>query len=254
MARAAPDHPGDFVRFAASSVADDAAAAWQAFSREAAFTATRLDALAGQGVGLTLQATAACLRAAAGHDNVVLIAHWKGNALAPGDLLNLPACQDLAETLGLERAGTDDEAGCRRQLAQFIAAGAAAAPASGAHDVAAARTARREWLNQFACLRPGNRIELWDAMLSIDEVATLFPADFCGTLLALSCYSDNLAEAFRRACPHATILCTSDPVAVGLGVAKLSAAFAIMQQKACPLAAALRTVADMIDSTAGRNT
>ena len=95
---------------------------------------------------------------------------------------------------------------------------------------------------------PANRLEAWDAMLTADELADLFPRGFAGTALLIACNSDIPAESFRRRHPEAMCICSRDPVRAGLALAKLDAALILMKAEAIPMWRALQKAGEMIDA------
>jgi hypothetical protein len=85
--RAAQAPCGDFVRFVTETrFRGDAHAAWSVFSGEAAFVTRRLRTFADRGMAVILCATADDIaQAAQCHQNVVVLAHWKGSAALTTD-------------------------------------------------------------------------------------------------------------------------------------------------------------------------
>ncbi|MDB5920068.1 MAG: hypothetical protein JWR40_4302 [Massilia sp.] len=245
----------DFVRFVSCNFRSDPRAAWAVFSREAMFVANRLAKLGEQGATVRLQATASDLgEASRTHDHVVLLAHWKGDAVLPSDVRDVHEAAAFIRQFGLDEAnGTVAVTECHRILNRFVSGmeEAPVRPGPASPDCVRARMARREFINERTSILPGNRLELWDAMLTAPQLAALFPLQFAGTFLAIACESVHLAEAFPPGVAERVVLSNRDAVRIGLGVAKLGAALALMQSAKLSLAQAWQHAADMIDATAG---
>lgn len=86
--RAAQMPCGDFVRFVSETrFRGDAHAAWSAFSREAGFIERKLQTFAKRGIAVVMHATVSDIACAASrHENVIVVAHWKGRTPLLSDL------------------------------------------------------------------------------------------------------------------------------------------------------------------------
>ena len=250
---------GDFVRFVSETRFNgNPRDAWNFFRTEAEFIKRKLDIFAARGGAVKLRATVDDIRdAAAHHNDVVLIAHWKSEAILlsditrPAQLIELLAQEKICRQLS-PSTEPDVQVRLHDALNEFIfepavPLGAVAIPRRDALDRS---MKRREILNQIPILAQGNRLEVWDAMLSAKEFSQLFPSSFDGTTFMVVCTSDVLAETFRRQHCSAVCICSRDPVRAGLAMAKLDAALSLMSTKGIPMWRALQKAGDMIDSIA----
>ena len=96
---------------------------------------------------------------------------------------------------------------------------------------------------------PGHskRVELWDAMLSRDEFASLLHRERLRTLYLAICSSDYLLEATRRSNPDAICLGSRDTVRAGISMMKLAAALNLCRLDSKPLWRCLATAGEMFD-------
>jgi len=253
---------GDFVR---SNVEEkfkgDLHQTWRVFSHEAIFIRRKLEALADEGADIVLRAESSHIReAAAKHENVVIVAHWKHERILRSDIWS-------AELLRRQIVDVDPSlrvvlsAGERLQLAEtlcrvlndLIVHGGSrlvAVPAELGDGRLPASVLRREVLNTMPYLAPGNRLETWDSMVSAEQFSKLFGKEFKGTALMAICNSTLLAETFRTHHSNAICICNRETANAGLNLAKFHAAVMIMQAKRLPLWRALNQVGDIIDSVA----
>ncbi len=254
---------GDFVR---SNVEEkfngSLSKTWLVFSHEARFIRRKLEALAGKGVDIILRAESSNIQeAAAKYENIVVIAHWKHERILRSDI-TFPALlwQQIVDIdPSLQRAalsvGDPQELSeaIYQVLNEVIIHGSyklVSTPEGLSNGQLPASVLRREALNTFPYVAPGNRLETWDSMVSATKFSELFGTEFKGTALMAICNSVLLAETFRTHHPNAICICNRETANAGLNLAKLDAAVTLMHARRLPLWRALNQVGDIIDCVA----
>jgi len=261
---------GDFVRFLSETRFNgNISNAWDFFQSEAAFIKEKLEKFETRGNLVKYKATTDDIQDAAKCMNVVLIAHWKGprvlikDIIHPIDLLKFLFEKNIIKQ-SFSSLINDIPIQLRNVLMEFIIYGTENQTGADAHgdikednintidqiDKQYKLIERRERLNEIPVLIQGNRLEAWDAMLSAEAFSKLFAPSFNGTVYMIVCTSNYMTEIFRRQHKDAICICSRNPVSAGLDLAKLDAAFKIMDDKKIQLWRALQVVGEMIDSIA----
>jgi hypothetical protein len=253
---------GDFVRRNTQERGrGDPTRTWNLFRSEAVFIRRKLDSFVDRGVHVGLNATGDDIAQAAKlATNLAVIAHWKHERVFADDVRAPQALRHLLQAQGHDLPGVPDggtEADAETlagYLDRMVLDGQSplvAIPDNYGDGRLPASILRRERLNELPHLCAGNRVELWDAMVSAAEFSELFGDTFVGTASMQICYSEFLSETFRLRHPDGLCLCTRDTTRAGLNLSKLDAALTLMRARRLQLWRALEEAADIIDSLAG---
>jgi hypothetical protein len=148
--------------------------------------------------------------ACAAHDVVVLIAHWRGSRVDPGDVLDGCGEAILRATDGPLRCVADMRASCATRDAAAVLNRAIESdallgylPHGIGREVAVTtpvlETLLRDVLDASldGYLKPGNRLELDDGLHSLGEVCEAIPPAFAG-VLDLSCCTSSVLGTYLR--------------------------------------------------------
>lgn len=246
---------GDFVRsFAAAKFDGDYDKAWSYFKSEAAFVSKRLELFVSWGALIYRKATTKNLNEASSlRKDVVVIAHWKGEGVVGDDVRQPDQVHEAARSMGLDvpALGANGKASATdvtKTLDDYVA-GALCWTQEGrpTTDSILSSIARRERLNNIPGLVSGNRVELWDAMLSREDFASLLDRDQLRTLYLAICTSNYLLETTRRVNPAAICLGGRDTVRADLTLLKLTAALNLCRLEKKPLWQCLAMAGEMFD-------
>lgn len=257
--RAAATDIGDFVRFVSETrFGGDVASAWAYFRSEARFLEGKLERFRRRGAEVVERATSLDLRQALHqYQNVVLVAHWKGEGVLSNDIESAEKITESLQGSILNLNGNSGPPGAtadilKTELNRFIHDVSNSELSRARQDRVNVSIERRDLLNGVQGLKPGNRLELWDRLLSIEQFAALFPPVFSGTLVLAICTSDYMADVLRRRHRDAMFFCGRDPVSAGQMLAKLDAAHALMVATNTSLWRGLLQAEEMIDIGAGK--
>lgn len=215
---------GDAVRmWAHERGAADGDALWRTYRKVAQAMDRAEQQVAAAGAAVVRRATRAALCAALQDDGAVLalVAHWKGARVYPFDLRHPEAIVSaLGRSAQGERLLVRQLLGpARIETLRHRPAALAAAldllvveqdfdpvPASQADDADELREARnRAWLDALfrGALCAGNRLELWDSMISVSDFIAAVPLQRRAAIDLAVCHSTVLGQRlqFARDCP-----------------------------------------------------
>lgn len=214
----------------------------------------RLELFASWGALLYRNATTSNLNEASSlRKDVVVIAHWKGEGVVGDDVREPNQVREGAKSLGLDvppigancKAGAADVA---KPLDKYVSEALVwTQEGRPTTDSILASISRRECLNNIPGLVSGNRVEMWDAMLSREDFASLLDREQLRTLYLAICTSNYLLETTRRANPAAICLGGRDTVRADVTLLKLTAALNLCRLERKPLWRCLAVAGDMFD-------
>ena len=262
MDRHAQPQCGDFVRRNTQERGGgDPKRTWNLFRGEAAFIQRKLNSFVDRGVHVRRHATRDDIALAARRaTNLAVIAHWKHERVFADDIRAPRVLRRLLQEQGhaLPEASHGGDQAQAEVLAAYLddlvldgQSALVAIPDQHADGRLPASILRRERLNGLPHLCAGNRVELWDAMVSAAGFSELFGEAFVGTACMQICHSVFLSETFRLRHPNGLCLCTRDTTRAGLNLSKLDAALTLMRARRLPLWRALEEASNIIDSLPG---
>jgi hypothetical protein len=253
--RAHSDYHGDFVRsFSAERFERDYESAWSYFRTEAEFIGRKLDLLATWGVSVYRDATSADLKMASSERrDIAVVAHWKGETVLEEDIQHPRHVLEHARLLLPEfhfdpTKNIDSATDVAQSLEAFVVEALRwTSEGRPTVDSVLASISRRELLNGIPGLASGNRVEMWDGMLSRTEFAAFLDREKLRTLFLAICTSNYLLEATRLANPRAICLGSRETVRADISLSKLTAALNLCRLERKPLWRCLVTAAEMFD-------
>lgn len=260
LERAHSTSSGDFVRsFASAKFGRDYEKAWSYFRVDAEFFDKKLDQFASWGVSVYRNATSADLKeASTARRDIVVVAHWKDESVLTDDVGDSDHVRQSARLLVPELELNSASRGmCATEVAKalndYVVSALRWTPEGRpTFDSIQVCIARRDMLNNVAGLAVGNRVEMWDLMLTRSDFAALLHRSQLRTLWLAICSSNYLLEAIRQSNPDAICLASRDTVRVDVMVLKLAAALQICRFEGKPLWRCLAVVGDMFDQMGKR--